>query len=151
MDFYKREAQLFGTYALMAKNMNVPYVIYGCGAGPIHTSMGKWSLRFLCRFADSISVRDPQSKQLLESIGVKRPITIIGDPAFTLKTSSKVYNSTPTRIGVSAVPFFNSNYWPQGSESKYRTYINGMAKNLDKLAEQHDVKFTFLQLSFLKM
>lgn len=148
MDFYKREAQLFGTYALMAKNMNVPYVVYGCGAGPIHTSMGKWSLRFMCRFADSISVRDPQSKQLLESIGVKRPITIIGDPAFTLKTTTKVYNSTPTRIGVSAVPFFNSNYWPQGSESKYKSYINSMAKNLDKLAEQHDVKFTFFGTKF---
>ncbi|MEK5214768.1 MULTISPECIES: polysaccharide pyruvyl transferase family protein [Psychrobacillus] len=150
MDFYKREAQLFGTYALMAKNMSVPYVVYGCGAGPIHTSMGKWSLRFMCRFADSISVRDPQSKQLLESIGVKRPITIIGDPAFTLKptSTSKTYNSTPTKIGVSAVPFFNSNYWPQGSESKYKAYINAMAKNLDKLAEAHDVEFTFFATKF---
>lgn len=148
MDFYKREAQLFGTYALMAKNYKVPYVVYGCGAGPIHTSMGKWSLRFLCRFADSISVRDPQSKQLLESIGVKRSIIVIGDPAFALKTNTKVHNATPTRIGVSAVPFFNLNYWPQGNESKYNAYINGMAKNLDHLAEAHNVQFTFFATKF---
>ena len=34
MDLYKREAPLYGSYAMMAKNSNTPYVIYGCGAGP---------------------------------------------------------------------------------------------------------------------
>ena len=143
MDFYKREAQLFGTYALMAKNSNVPYVVYGCGAGPIHTSFGKWSLRFLCRFAESISVRDPESKQLLESIGVRRPISIIGDPAFTLKAPTKKQSATPTKIGVSAVPFYNLNYWPQGSEAKYKAYVVGMARNLDEVAKEFPVKITF--------
>lgn len=111
MDFYRREAHLYLTYAMMAKQCNIPYIIYGCGAGPLDTLSGKISIRLMCRYAANISVRDPQSKKLLQSIGVKKPIEVIGDPAFTLKENREVYSDKPMNIGVSAVPYYNANYW----------------------------------------
>ena len=70
MDFYRREAHLYSTYALMAKNAKVPYIVYGCGAGPLDTISGRLMIRFMCKHASNISVRDPESKTLLEKIGV---------------------------------------------------------------------------------
>lgn len=148
MDFYKREAHLYGTYALMAKNSGVPYIIYGCGAGPLDTFTGKISIRYMCKFAENISVRDPQSKQLLESVGVKSKIEVIGDPAFTLRRERFDYAETPIKIGVSAVPYYNANYWPEGDEAKYDAYVSGMAANLDTLAELKPVEITFFATKY---
>lgn len=148
MDFYKREAHLYSTYALMAKNTGVPYIIYGCGAGPLDTFMGKFGIRFMCKYAANISVRDPQSKALLQRIGVKRDIEVIGDPAFTLRRERSSYADRPIKIGVSAVPYFNANYWPEGDDLKYDAYISGMAANLDALAEQLPVEITFFATKY---
>ena len=148
MDFYRREAHLFGTYALMAHQSNTPYIIYGCGAGPLDTISGKISIRLMCRYAKSISVRDPDSKKLLQKIGVKKEIDIIGDPAFTLKKVRDVYADKPKKIGVSAVPYYNANYWPEGDIKKYDVYITGMAKNLDHVIAEQNVDITFFATKF---
>ena len=148
MDFYRREAHLYLTYAMIAKQCNIPYIIYGCGAGPLDTLSGKISIRLMCRYAANISVRDPQSKQLLRSIGVKKPIEIIGDPAFTLKVDRENYAAKPMNIGVSAVPYYNANYWPEGDVIKYEKYITSMAKNLDNVIANQNVTITFFATKF---
>lgn len=148
MDFYRREAHLYLTYAMMAKQCNIPYIIYGCGAGPLDTLSGKISIRLMCRYAANISVRDPQSKQLLQRIGVKKPIEIIGDPAFTLKADREDYAEKPMNIGVSAVPYYNANYWPEGDVAKYETYITSMAKNLDHVIATQNANITFFATKF---
>ncbi|MFJ7950723.1 polysaccharide pyruvyl transferase family protein [Lysinibacillus sp. NPDC096418] len=148
MDFYRREAHLYLTYAMMAKQCNIPYIIYGCGAGPLDTLSGKISIRLMCRYAANMSVRDPQSKQLLQSIGVKKPIEIIGDPAFTLKADRENYAEKPKNIGVSAVPYYNANYWPEGDVAKYEKYITSMAKNLDNVIANQNVNITFFATKF---
>lgn len=148
MDFYRREAHLYLTYAMMAKQCNIPYIIYGCGAGPLDTISGKISIRLMCRYAANISVRDPQSKQLLQRIGVKKPIDIIGDPAFTLKVDRKEYADKPLNIGVSAVPYYNANYWPEGDVAKYESYITSMAKNLDHVIANQQATITFFATKF---
>ncbi|MFJ7736008.1 polysaccharide pyruvyl transferase family protein [Lysinibacillus sp. NPDC097287] len=148
MDFYRREAHLYLTYAMMAKQCNIPYIIYGCGAGPLDTLSGKISIRLMCRYAANISVRDPQSKQLLQSIGVKKPIEVIGDPAFTLKMDRESYSEKPMNIGVSAVPYYNANYWPEGDVIKYEKYITSMAKNLDNVIANQNVNITFFATKF---
>lgn len=148
MDFYRREAHLYGTYAMMAKQSKVPYIIYGCGAGPLDTISGKISIRAMCRYATNISVRDPESKKLLNKIGVRKDINIIGDPAFTMKKERETYNDKPLNIGVSAVPYYNANYWPQGDVKLYDTYITSMATNLDNLIEDQNVNVTFFATKY---
>ncbi len=97
MDFYKREAPLFGSYAMMAKNSNTPYVVYGCGAGPFSQRLGKWFIRYMAKHADSISVRDPESAELLKSIGVKEQVLTIGDPAFSLRQMGEEKSECPNK------------------------------------------------------
>lgn len=148
MDFYRREAHLYSTYALMAKNCNVPYIIYGCGAGPLDTITGKLMIRMMCRFAENVSVRDPQSKQLLERLGVSKPIEVIGDPAFTLHRPKQTHAEAPKKIGISAVPMYNANYWPSGDVEKYDSYVTSMAANLDRLVENKNIEITFFATKY---
>lgn len=148
MDLYKREAPLYGSYAMMAKQAGVPYVIYGCGAGPLHTDLGKWFIRYMCKHADSVSVRDPESAELLQATGVTREVEVIGDPAFSLKRERDTRSEQPLKIGVTAVPYYNADYWPEGNELHYNRYIEGMARNLDALAKEHPVEITFFATKF---
>ncbi|MDN8674770.1 polysaccharide pyruvyl transferase, partial [Staphylococcus aureus] len=47
-----------------------------------------------------------------------------------------------------AVPYYNAGYWPEGNAAIYNDYVEGMAKNLDNLAAQHDVELTFFATKF---
>ena len=143
MDLYKREAPLYGSYAMMAHSNNVPYVVYGCGAGPLTSSLGQFFIRYMCKHAKNVSVRDPKSEALLKKIGVQKDIFIIGDPAFSLEAERKGYSNRPLKIGVTAVPYYNASYWPSGDEEKYNNYIKGMAKNLDKIIDKYGVQIQF--------
>lgn len=139
MDLYGTEAFIFGMYGWMAKRANVPSVLYGVGAGPITTKIGKFVLKSLANSTKLVTVRDPKSKELMLKIGVTKEIHVIGDPAFRLHTPD-----TPARerddvlnIGVTAVPYHHISYWPTEDKEKYQNYIEGMALNLDNLLEKY--------------
>lgn len=140
MDFYNREAQLFGSYGYMAKRGKVPYIIYGCGAGPITSTTGKFFIRRLVNHAESASVRDPKSRDLLKKIGVRKNVQIVGDPSFALPSQTNEKSQDRIRnIGVTVVPYYNLAYWPEANDIKYESYVQGMAENLDALAGEKDV------------
>ena len=121
MDFYNREAQLFGSYGFMARWGKVPYIVYGCGAGPITSTVGKLFIRNLVSRATSASVRDPKSKQLLNKIGVRKDIQVIGDPSFALSSIQKKKSVDRIKnIGVTVVPYYSLAYWPEANDIKYR-------------------------------
>lgn len=149
MDLYKREAPLYGTYGILGKMGGAKVVVYGCGAGPLTSSVGKFFIKRLAAVADSISVRDPESKALLESVGVTKKVEIIGDPAFTLTTEKKhKLTNKIEKIGVTAVPYYNIKYWPEADEAKYQAYVQGMAKNLDELVAKKNVQVTFFSTKY---
>lgn len=149
MDFYNREAQLFGSYGLMARWGKVPYIVYGCGAGPITSTIGKLFIRNLVGRSASVTVRDPKSKQLLKKIGVRREIGIIGDPSFALPSIVKEKSQDRIRkIGLTVVPYYNLAYWPEADDIKYENYIQGMADNLDEIVLEKDVDITLFSTKF---
>ena len=102
----------------------------------------------MAKHAQNISVRDPQSQKLLKEIGVKREVHVIGDPAFSLEVKRSNYSEKPISVGVTAVPFYNASYWPTGDIVKYENYIDGMAKNLDRLVAEHQVNITFFATKY---
>ena len=149
MDFYNREAQLYGSYGMMAKWSKVPYIVYGCGAGPLTSTIGKWFIRKLCTDAESVSVRDPASKKLLKKVGVKKDISIIGDPSFALTSDEKVWAEDSIKyIGVTVVPYYSLSYWPEANDIKYENYVQSMADNLDLLTAERDVFVTLFSTKF---
>lgn len=149
MDFYNREAQLFGSYGIMAKWGKVPYIVYGCGAGPITSTIGKLFIRNLVSNSLSASVRDPQSMQLLKKIGIRKEIEVIGDPSFALSSAKKGKSLDRIRkIGVTVVPYYNLAYWPEADDIKYENYVQGMADNLDEILRAKDIHLTLFSTKF---
>ncbi|GGK04687.1 polysaccharide pyruvyl transferase CsaB [Lentibacillus kapialis] len=146
MDLYINGLVIFGMYGWLAKRCHTPFVIHGAGAGPIKTPLGKRILKKLGNTAASVSVRDTASRELLASIGVIRPIQVMTDPAFQVPISQSALrkSTTPKKFGVTAVPYFHENYWPEENSGKYERYINGMAENLDNLLQKH----THIEITF---
>jgi len=55
------------------------------GVGPLMTRMGRLQARAIASLSDILSVRDPQSAQILRKLGVRKPIHVVADPAFLLE------------------------------------------------------------------
>jgi polysaccharide pyruvyl transferase WcaK-like protein len=151
MDMYKRDAPLYATLGILGHYAGCKAVIYGVGAGPIRTKVGTFFIKQLLKKADQISVRDADSKTLLESIGVKKDIHIIGDSALFLTTSDKKASSSIQKVTVTAVLYYSSRYCPTSDDEKYSQYISGIARNLDELIQEKGVTVTFFLLSIRKM
>lgn len=138
MDLYRNSTILFGLYGWLAKVTSTPFIIYGAGAGPITTLFGERVVRHLGNNAKLVSVRDNESQRLLRHVGVNKEVHVIGDPAFQVtRPSNQSSTEKALQIGVTAVPYYHSSYWPEENRQFYSDYINGMAQNLDKLLEQN--------------
>ena len=71
---------------LMAKIYRIPVMVYAQGIGPINKKFNKILIKWILNKIDLITVRDPQSKDLLKELGVKKPLIYINaDPSFLLK------------------------------------------------------------------
>ncbi|MGH8924742.1 MAG: polysaccharide pyruvyl transferase family protein, partial [Acidimicrobiia bacterium] len=80
---------IWAEFALFARMLAKPMAIYGVGVGPLHTDEGKDAARLVFSLATAASVRDQESRSLLQSIGVG-PETIVlgGDPVFRLQAAT---------------------------------------------------------------
>jgi len=148
MDMYKRDAPLYATLGILGHYAGCKVVIYGVGAGPIRTKAGAFFIRQLLNKADQISVRDDDSKILLESLGIKKKIHTIGDPALFLAGTHRKKTSSIQKVAVTAVPYYSREYWPTPDDQKYANYLLGMAQNLDRLIEDKGVTVTFFSTKY---
>jgi len=68
----------------------VPVMFYAQGLGPFRRPLSRALVRIVANRADYITVRDEPSRQLLNTLGVRRPpIEQTADPAFALSPSSR--------------------------------------------------------------
>ncbi|WP_227394324.1 polysaccharide pyruvyl transferase family protein [Jeotgalibacillus aurantiacus] len=149
MDLYKRDAPVYSVPAFLAKRFGCKTVIWGVGAGPITTPLGTMLIKQMATSADIISVRDQESKELLERIGVTNPIQLATDPAFGLTWNrARVKTDQLRKIGVTAVPYYSKQYWPVHNEEKYQAYITGFARNLDRIIEEQQAEITFFATKY---
>ncbi|GAE27463.1 CsaB protein [Halalkalibacter wakoensis JCM 9140] len=149
MDMYKRDAPLYSVLGMTGRRAGCKVIIYGVGAGPITTRAGRFFIRRLTQAARSISVRDQDSKKLLQSIGVQKNIEVIGDPAFSVPALKKHEPSKKIKkVGVTAVPYFSTQYWPEPDVAKYEAYVDGMAASLDRLIVEKEVEVTFFSTKY---
>jgi polysaccharide pyruvyl transferase CsaB len=79
------EAELFVRELLLAQEVGVPTVVYGVGAGPLERPENRNLVRQAMEAARAVTVRERRALQVLESIGVRRSITVTSDPAFLLE------------------------------------------------------------------
>ena len=78
---FDSEAELYLREAHLAHELGVPVVIYAVSVGPLEAADARTSVREALERAAIVSVRDRQSRQLLEQIGLRREVVVTADPA----------------------------------------------------------------------
>lgn len=116
-----RFAQFFGKKTM----------IYAQGIGPIVSKRAQKAVAKTINYCDAITVRDENSKAFLNSIGVTKPVTVVGDPA--LIVSSKEYTKRDF-IAVS-IRNWQSNKW-----------LTSLKEALDIVKNKHGYKIIVLPM-----
>lgn len=81
-----RSLQYYLSNIAMAKRRGNKVLMYGCGIGPVSLPKNRKSAgKIIDRYADIITLRDPQSEKELQDMGVTKPeVRITSDPALLL-------------------------------------------------------------------
>lgn len=113
----------------IAKWYKKPVFIYSQGMGPIKKGLSKRLVRNALNGVGTITVRDGDSKALLEKIGVKNTITVVPDPVLGLNGST--FESKWIKNQQINEPFITVSVrdWPTKTEFKKK-----IAYSLDQLA-----------------
>lgn len=84
-----RSLQYYLSNIALAKMAGNKVLMYGCGIGPVSDPKNrKLAGKVIDRYADCITLRDPQSAKELHDMGVSRPdIRITADPALLLSSA----------------------------------------------------------------
>ncbi|ACB85944.1 polysaccharide pyruvyl transferase CsaB [Natranaerobius thermophilus] len=89
-DAHPRVVPYWLSRVVLAKLFRKPVVFYAQGVGPIYRPLSKLLIRWILPGLDLITVRDNDSKELLEHLGVSsEKIQVTADPAFTLESVSQ--------------------------------------------------------------
>ena len=93
---------LFAAPAILAALHRKPLILYAVGVGPLFSEHGRRFTRVIAELAALITVRDPDSRRLLESLGIpKDRVAITADPAFALPLALPPPSPhTPPRVAV---------------------------------------------------
>lgn len=68
----------------MARLARKPVMVYAQGVGPLSQSLSQKLARIAMQRASTVTVRDPDSRSLLQRIGVRREIEVTADPVWAL-------------------------------------------------------------------
>ncbi|MDQ0177107.1 polysaccharide pyruvyl transferase CsaB [Bacillus chungangensis] len=115
----------------LAQWLGKPVFVYAQGMGPIHRGFNKWITKQTLQKAGQITVRDRASKQLLESIGVRKQIEVVPDPVIGLHAEefhSSWFEAASLSHPVIAVSVRD---WPTNVD-----YKNKIADGLDQCVQQ---------------
>ncbi|WP_326821804.1 polysaccharide pyruvyl transferase family protein [Streptosporangium sp. NBC_01639] len=81
---YDTEARRYLRLARIAQEQNVPVFTYALGVGPLTDRMDCMLARETLTPSTTVTVRDEESRLVLEEAGVRSPIIVTADPAFLL-------------------------------------------------------------------
>jgi len=91
-DVTSRRSLLFYLYTIRrAKHLGCRVLMYGCGIGPLkYKADRRMSAKVLNRYVDSMTLRDPDSLELLREIEVTKPECILAaDPVLSVPACSE--------------------------------------------------------------
>lgn len=115
----------------IAQMLGKPVFMYAQGIGPVRQFIGKMVTKMVVNKVNHVTVRDTDSKQLLENIGIKRPISIVPDPVLGLD-GQQFGNKWVKDVGVTGEFLSVSvRHW-----STNTSFMEKIAKTLDMLVGQ---------------
>ncbi|RIV37981.1 polysaccharide pyruvyl transferase family protein [Micromonospora radicis] len=82
---YDKEARRYLRVVRVAQERGLPLLTYAVGVGPLSEMVDTGMVRETLAGATQVTVRDQESRMVLEEAGLLNPITVTGDPAFLLE------------------------------------------------------------------
>ncbi|WBB79818.1 polysaccharide pyruvyl transferase family protein [Micromonospora sp. WMMD882] len=82
---YDREARRYLRVVRVAQERGLPLLTYAVGVGPLTEAVDCEMVRETLTNATEVTVRDEESRVVLEEAGLLAPITVTADPAFLLE------------------------------------------------------------------
>ncbi|PGH42121.1 polysaccharide pyruvyl transferase CsaB [Micromonospora sediminicola] len=82
---YDKEARRYLRVVRVAQERGLPLLTYAVGVGPLTDGMDTGMVRETLAQAVEVTVRDQESRMVLEEAGLVNPITVTADPAFLLE------------------------------------------------------------------
>ena len=82
---YDADALLYLREATMAKEHNVPVMLYAIGVGPLKDASVRSMIKDVLNEVELITVREKDAQKVLEDIGVSNEIVVTADPALLLQ------------------------------------------------------------------
>jgi polysaccharide pyruvyl transferase CsaB len=82
---YDKEARRYLRVVRVAQERGLPLLTYAVGVGPLTETVDTGMVRETLGGAVQVTVRDQESRMVLEEAGLLNPITVTGDPAFLLE------------------------------------------------------------------
>jgi len=136
----------------LTKMLGLPVMYCGVGVVPIKSWLSRFFTKLVSNLVDLITVRDENSKYLLNSWGInKPPIYVTGDLAFVLQSSGKDrISQILLREGIKNNMKIGMNVRP--CESMYSFYHSNrlsykvMAEVCDHIVEKYNAKITFFPM-----
>ncbi|MGQ5635921.1 MULTISPECIES: polysaccharide pyruvyl transferase family protein [unclassified Streptomyces] len=86
---YDTEARRYLRLARAAQELGVPVFAYAVGAGPLTDEADCTWVRTVLSDAVEVTVRDEESKLVLEEVGLTRPVSVTADPALLLEPGDR--------------------------------------------------------------
>ncbi len=81
---YDGEAHNYVREVRLAQERGIPTMAYAIGAGPLRDRDDRLVVREALNGMKAVTVRDTETKRLLEEVGVRTPIEVTADPALLL-------------------------------------------------------------------
>jgi len=124
----------------LARLMRKPVVVYAQGIGPLNKQVSQRLARVAVQGARVITVRDDDSKTLLQRIGVTRKIEVVADPVWALQTSSNQVKPESLTWNVAL------RSWPNVENEQAIEYSKRTFAAICQAARQADVALRFLPM-----
>jgi len=158
---FRGTIQTFLRFQFLAQVVKTPVMYYALGIGPLHTNYGRWLVKHFSRRAELVTVRDKESLELLESIGIKSgKIIQTADPAWSLKPAPKneveevftregvIASSSKSIFGVCLRPWYHASggMWKNESErlQKCNAYCEMLTSYLEYLQSNYDAEILMI-------
>lgn len=125
--FVLRLARLFGRKSM----------IYAQGVGPLLRESSKRAVAKELNAVSAITVRDEDSKFLLESIGVSVPVRVVADPSFLVPPDLEAADELLAKHGLTGKEFIAVSVRPWDGHSRWLTEVRqGLRRAAEEIGTQ---------------
>lgn len=136
----------YSEFAILAKLLNKPFAIFSTGIGPVISKEGRDLTQLSFSLAGYASVRDVESKRLLQHLGCEiEKIPVTGDPGFLLDADKqgarKMITDLIPQNGLALVSVCLRNWDIYCDQAEWQ---NRLAKGLDEFVLKHPCNLLFI-------